>query len=279
MCKTITLNNNIEMPVLGLGVYKITDDQMTHVIESALNAGYRAFDTAHFYFNESSLGQALNNSGIPREDLFITTKLWNDDQGYEKTKLALNKSLEKLGLDYIDLYLIHWPCPNDNLFIESYQAMEELHEEGKIKSLGVANFKQHHLEKLLEVAKVKPVVNQIEYHPIFNQSELQAYCESQGILVTAWSPLMRGGVLFENEILKSIAEKYQKSVPQIIIRWHIDSGRIVIPKSSNTQRIQENFDVFEFELDTDDIQEINQINIDARQFKDPDEVNVGDLKK
>ncbi|WP_414043783.1 aldo/keto reductase [Macrococcus animalis] len=279
MSKTITLNNNIEMPVLGLGVYKITDDQMTHVIESALNAGYRAFDTAHFYFNESSLGQALNNSGIPRKDLFITTKLWNDDQGYEKTKLAFNKSLEKLGLDYIDLYLIHWPCPNDNLFIESYQAMEELHEEGKIKSLGVANFKQHHLEKLLEVAKVKPVVNQIEYHPIFNQSELQAYCESQGILVTAWSPLMRGGVLFENEILKSIAEKYQKSVPQIIIRWHIDSGRIVIPKSSNTQRIQENFDVFEFELDTDDIQEINQINIDARQFKDPDEVNVGDLKK
>lgn len=278
MSKTITLNNNIEMPVLGLGVYKITDEQMPNVIETALSAGYRAFDTAHFYFNEVSLGEALKNSGVSREELFITTKLWNDDQGYENTKAAFNASLEKLGLDYIDLYLIHWPCPDDNLFIESYQAMEELHAEGKIKSLGVANFKQHHLEKLLKVAKVKPVVNQIEFHPIFNQSELQTYCASQGIVVTAWSPLMRGGELFEDEILKSIAEKYHKTVPQIIIRWHIDQGRIVIPKSSNPDRINENFDVFDFELDTDDLNAIDQINANTRQFKDPDEVNGGDLK-
>ncbi|MCU7556262.1 aldo/keto reductase [Macrococcus capreoli] len=277
MSNTITLNNNVEMPMLGLGVYKVSEEEMQSVVDAAIKAGYRAFDTAHFYFNEASLGKALNNSGIPREELFITTKLWNDDQGYDKTKAAFNASLEKLGLDYIDLYLIHWPCPDNDLFIESYQAMEALYAEGKIKAIGVANFKQHHLEKLLSVAKVKPVVNQIEFHPVFNQSELQAYCEAHDIKVTAWSPLMRGGELFNNEILKSIAEKYQKTVAQIIIRWHIDCGRIVIPKSSNPDRIAENFNVFDFELSVDDIREIDSLNTNTRQFRDPDVVKIGDM--
>ncbi|MCE4955892.1 aldo/keto reductase [Macrococcoides caseolyticum] len=277
MSNTVTLNNNVEMPVLGLGVYKVSEEEMQSVVDAAIKAGYRAFDTAHFYFNEVSLGKALNSSGIPREELFITTKLWNDDQGYDKTIAAFNTSLEKLGLDYIDLYLIHWPCPDNDLFIESYQAMEAIYAEGKVKAIGVANFNQHHLEKLLSVAKVKPVVNQIEYHPVFNQSELQAYCEAQDIKVTAWSPLMRGGELFENEILKSIAEKYQKTVAQIIIRWHIDCGRIVIPKSSHPDRIAENYNVFDFELLQDDIQEINSLNTNTRQFRDPDVVKIGDM--
>lgn len=278
MTQTIKLSNGIEMPKLGLGVYKIQEEEMEGVVDAAIKAGYRAFDTAHFYFNEAALGKALQKSDVPREELFITTKLWNDDQGYEKTKQAFNASLEKLGLDYIDLYLIHWPCPKDDLFIESYQAMEELYAEGKIKALGVANFKQHHLEKLLSVAKVKPVINQIEYHPVFNQSELQAYCEAQGIKVTAWSPLMRGGELFENEVLKKIAEKYNKTVAQVIIRWHIDSGRIVIPKSSNRERIEENINVFDFELSVDDLHAIDGLNQNERQFKDPDIVSIGDLK-
>lgn len=278
MTKIVTLNNGIEMPMLGLGVYKITDEEMQDTVDAAIKAGYRAFDTAHFYFNEASLGKALKSSGVPRESLFVTTKLWNDDQGYENTKKAFNDSLGKLGLDYIDLYLIHWPCPDNDLFIKSYQAMEALYAEGKIKALGVANFKQHHLEKLLAVAKVKPVVNQIEFHPIFNQKDLQAYCEAQDILVTAWSPLMRGGDLFNNEVLQSIAKEYNKTVPQIILRWHIDNGRIVIPKSSNPERIASNYDIFDFELKEKDIQAIDTLNKNERQFKDPDEVNMGDLK-
>ncbi|TDM33123.1 aldo/keto reductase [Macrococcoides canis] len=278
MMNHIQLNNGVSMPQLGLGVYKITDEAMHAVVKTGLDAGYRAFDTAHFYFNEASLGKALNETNIPREELFITTKLWNDHQGYEQTKQAFNASLQKLNMDYIDLYLIHWPCPEDDLFIESYKAMEELYHEGKIKALGVANFKEHHLDKLLQETTVIPTVNQIEYHPIFNQDKLQQYCKDKGIAVTAWSPLMRGGELFENETLKRIAEKYNKTVAQIIIRWHIDSGRIVIPKSSNVERIKENIDVCHFELMEQDIEAINHLNRNERQFKDPDKIKIGDMK-
>ncbi|UBH09127.1 aldo/keto reductase [Macrococcus armenti] len=278
MMNHIQLNNGVSMPQLGLGVYKITDEAIPAVVKTALDAGYRAFDTAHFYFNEASLGKALNESNIPREELFITTKLWNDHQGYEQTKQAFNVSLQKLNMEYIDLYLIHWPCPEDDLFIESYKAMEELYHEGKIKALGVANFKEHHLDKLLQETTVVPTVNQIEYHPIFNQDKLQQYCKDKGIAVTAWSPLMRGGELFENETLKRIAEKYNKTVAQIIIRWHIDSGRIVIPKSSNVERIKENIDVCHFELMEQDIEAINDLNRNERQFKDPDKIKIGDMK-
>lgn len=278
MMNHIQLNNGVTMPQIGLGVYKISDETMSEVVNAALDAGYRAFDTAHFYFNEASLGKALNESNIPREELFITTKLWNDHQGYESTKKAFNDSLQKLDMDYVDLYLIHWPCPEDGLFVESYKAMEELYHEGKIKALGVANFKEHHLDKLLQETTVVPAVNQIEYHPIFNQDNLQQYCKDKGIAVTAWSPLMRGGALFEDETLKRIAEKYNKTVAQIIIRWHIDSGRIVIPKSSNIERIKENIDVCHFELMEQDIEAINNLNRNERQFKDPDKIKIGDMK-
>ncbi len=278
MMNHIQLNNGVTMPQIGLGVYKISDETMSEVVNAALDAGYRAFDTAHFYFNEASLGKALKESNIPREELFITTKLWNDHQGYESTKKAFNDSLQKLYMDYVDLYLIHWPCPEDGLFVESYKAMEELYHEGKIKALGVANFKEHHLDKLLQETTVVPAVNQIEYHPIFNQDNLQQYCKDKGIAVTAWSPLMRGGELFEDGTLKRIAEKYNKTVAQVIIRWHIDSGRIVIPKSSNIERIKENIDVCHFELMEQDIEAINNLNRNERQFKDPDKIKIGDMK-
>lgn len=273
----IELNNQQHMPALGLGVYKMTDEQMKTAIHAALEAGYRAFDTAHFYFNEASLGEALKESGIARESLFITTKLWNDDQGYDKTIKAFHESLNQLQLDYIDLYLIHWPCPSDGLFVETYQAMETLYREGKIKAIGVCNFKEHHLEALMKETTIVPAINQIEYHPYFQQTALQQYCESKGIKVTAWSPLMRGQALLERDELQAIADKYDKSVAQVIIRWHLQENRIVIPKSSHPQRIGENSQVFDFELTDEELQAIRALNKNERQFRDPDEVNIGDM--
>ncbi|GGI03296.1 aldo/keto reductase [Mammaliicoccus vitulinus] len=274
----VKLNNNVDIPELGLGVYKISEDDVERVVNTAIEAGYRAIDTAWFYKNEKALGHALNKIDIDREELFITTKLWNDFQGYDETIKAFNDSLESLQLKYIDMYLIHWPCPEDNLFVETYQALEKLYKEGKIKAIGVCNFKEHHLEKLLAETEVVPAVNQVEFHPKFNQKELQTYCESKGIKVMAWSPLMRGGEWLDNPVLKNIAEKYNKTVAQVIIKWHIQQDRLVIPKSQNDNRIRENFDVFNFELSDEDITEIDNLHTNERQFRDPDDVKIGDMK-
>lgn len=274
----VKLNNNVEIPELGLGVYKIEDADVERVIHTAIDAGYRAIDTAWFYKNEKALGEALKTVNIKREDLFITTKLWNDFQGYDATIKAFNDSLESLQLTYIDMYLIHWPCPADGLFIETYKALETLYKEGKIKAIGVCNFKEHHLEQLLAETEVVPAVNQVEFHPLFNQKALQAYCESKGIKLMAWSPLMRGGEWLNNADLQSIADQYNKTVAQVIIKWHIQQGRLVIPKSQNDNRIRENFDVFDFELSDEDLAKIDQLNTDERQFRDPDEVKIGDMK-
>ena len=274
----VKLNNDVNIPELGLGIYKIDESDVERVLNTAIEAGYRAIDTAWFYKNEKALGQALNKINIDREELFITTKLWNDFQGYEETIKAFNDSLESLQLTYIDMYLIHWPCPEDELFIETYKAMEQLYKEGKIKAIGVCNFKEHHLEKLLAETEIVPAVNQVEFHPIFNQKDLQAYCESKGIKITAWSPLMRGGEWLNNPVLKEIADKYNKTAAQVIIKWHLQQGRIVIPKSQNDQRIIENFDVFNFELTEEDLAEIDSFHTNERQFRDPDEVKIGDMK-
>lgn len=274
----VKLNNNVEIPELGLGVYKIEDADVERVIHTAIDAGYRAIDTAWFYKNEKALGEALKTVNIKREDLFITTKLWNDFQGYDATIKAFNDSLESLQLTYIDMYLIHWPCPADGLFIETYKALETLYKEGKIKAIGVCNFKEHHLDQLLAETEVVPAVNQVEFHPLFNQKALQAYCESKGIKLMAWSPLMRGGEWLNNADLQSIADQYNKTVAQVIIKWHIQQGRLVIPKSQNDNRIRENFDVFDFELSDEDLAKIDQLNTDERQFRDPDEVKIGDMK-
>lgn len=274
----VKLNNDVNIPELGLGIYKIDEADVERVLNTAIETGYRAIDTAWFYKNEKALGQALNKINIDREELFITTKLWNDFQGYEETIKAFNDSLESLQLTYIDMYLIHWPCPEDELFIETYKAMEQLYKEGKIKAIGVCNFKEHHLEKLLAETEIVPAVNQVEFHPIFNQKDLQAYCESKGIKITAWSPLMRGGEWLNNPVLKEIADKYNKTAAQVIIKWHLQQGRIVIPKSQNDQRIIENFDVFNFELTEEDLAEIDSLHTNERQFRDPDVVKIGDMK-
>lgn len=266
------LNNGYPMPSVGLGVYKISDEDMTAVVNAAIEAGYRAFDTAYFYGNESSLGKALKNSGVPREDLFLTTKLWNDYQGYEKTFEFFNKSIENLQTDYLDLFLIHWPCEEDGLFVETYKAMEELYEQGKIKAIGVCNFKQHHLEKLMSETHVVPMVNQIEVHPYFNQQDVQDFCDRYDIKVTAWMPLMRNRGLLDDPVIIKLAEKYEKTPAQIVLRWHLAHNRIIIPKSQTPKRIRENIDLFDFNLELTEVAEIDALNKNARQGKDPDDV-------
>lgn len=266
------------MPKVGLGVYKITEEEMEQAVTAALGAGYRAFDTAYFYKNEIALGNALKKSDVPREDLFITSKLWNDYQGYDRTIEFFTKSIENLGTDYLDLFLIHWPCEADGLFIESYKAMEKLYEEGRIRAIGVCNFNQHHLEKLMEATEVVPAVNQIEVHPNFNQQALQEYCDSHDIAVTAWMPLMRNRGLLEYDVITKLAERYNKTPAQIVLRWHLSHNRLVIPKSKTPERIKENYDIFDFSLELTDIAEIDSLNKDERQGNDPDKVRIGTLK-
>lgn len=272
------LNNGYPMPSVGLGVYKISDEDMVEVVNAAINAGYRAFDTAFFYGNESSLGSALKNSDVAREDLFITTKLWNDYQGYEKTFEYFNKSIENLQTDYLDLFLIHWPCEEDGLFVETYKAMEELYEQGKVKAIGVCNFKQHHLETLMSETRVVPMVNQIEVHPYFNQQDVQDFCDCHDIKVTAWMPLMRNRGLLDDPVIIKLAEKYEKTPAQIVLRWHLAHNRIIIPKSQTPKRICENIDLFDFNLELTEVAEIDALNRNARQGKDPDDIKIGDLK-
>ncbi|HIA7058420.1 TPA: aldo/keto reductase [Staphylococcus aureus] len=272
------LNNGYPMPSVGLGVYKISDEDMTKVVNAAIDAGYRAFDTAYFYDNEASLGRALKDNGVDREDLFITTKLWNDYQGYEKTFEYFNKSIENLQTDYLDLFLIHWPCEADGLFLETYKAMEELYEQGKVKAIGVCNFNVHHLEKLMAQSSIKPMVNQIEEHPYFNQQELQEFCDRHDIKVTAWMPLMRNRGLLDDPVIVKIAEKYHKTPAQVVLRWHLAHNRIIIPKSQTPKRIQENIDILDFNLELTEVAEIDALNRNARQGKNPDDVKIGDLK-
>ena len=266
------------MPSIGLGVYKITDDEMNEVINTAIEAGYRAFDTAYFYGNEQSLGQALKQTTVDREDLFITSKLWNDYQGYDSTIQYFNQSLENLGLEYLDLFLIHWPCEENGLFIESYKALETLYHEGKVKAIGVCNFKQHHLEKLMQETEIVPQINQIELHPYFNQQELQDYCDHHDIKVTAWMPLMRNKGLLDDPVITDMAKRYHKTAAQIVLRWHLAHNRIIIPKSKTPSRIHENYNILDFNLELTDVAQIDSLNRNDRQGKDPDEVAIGDLK-
>ncbi|MGX0910614.1 aldo/keto reductase [Staphylococcus caprae] len=275
---TQVLNNGYPMPSIGLGVYKITDEEMDNVVKTALDAGYRAFDTAYFYGNEVALGKALNNSEMNRDELFITSKLWNDYQGYDSTIEYFNRSLENLGLEYIDLFLIHWPCEKDGLFIESYKALEKLYEEGKVKAIGVCNFKEHHLKKLMDATDVVPQVNQIELHPYFNQKEVQEFCDEHDIKVTAWMPLMRNRGLLDHPTIVDIAQRHDKTPAQVVLRWHLAHDRIIIPKSKTPERIRENFDILDFNLELTEVAEIDSLNKNARQGKDPDDVNIGDLK-
>ena len=251
------LSNGVKMPSIGFGTYKSgSDEETAKIIKYALETGYRQIDTASFYGNEVGIGNGIKQSNIKREDIFLVTKLWNDYHGYEKTIEAFNKSLERLQVEYIDLYLIHWP---NKLNAETWRAFEDLYKEGKVKAIGVCNFKIGHLEELKKTAEIMPMVNQVELHPQSSKEYLLDYCNDNNIQLVAWSPIMRGRI-FSNELIIGLSEKYKKTIAQIVLRWHIQRGIIPIPKSSNEGRIKENLDIFDFELSADDMNAINSLN-------------------
>ena len=270
----VTLNNGLKMPQLGFGVWQVEDDQATKAVAAALEAGYRSIDTAMIYKNEKGVGKALKDTKVPREELFITTKVWNSDQGYENTLRAFDESLERLGLDYIDLYLIHWPTPQFDQYVDTYKALEKLYHDGRVKAIGVCNFEIEHLERLLNECEVVPVLNQVECHPYLAQNELKEFCAKHQIYVEAWSPLDQGGEVLQDEVVQRIAKANGKTPAQTVLRWHLQNNTIVIPKSVTPSRIEENFQVFDFELTSAEMDEINQINKNRRKGPQPNEMNV-----
>ncbi|MEU5608660.1 aldo/keto reductase [Streptomyces sparsogenes] len=269
---TVTLNNGVRIPQLGFGVFQVPDVETAAAVTAALEAGYRSIDTAAIYGNESGVGKALADSGIARDDLFITTKLWNSDQGYDATLKAFDASLDKLGLDYVDLYLIHWPTPARDLYRESWKAIEKLAADGRIRAAGVSNFQPAHLRRLLEGTDLVPVVNQIELHPGLQQNELRALHADLNIATEAWSPLAQGAVLGDDAIT-TIAAQHGKSPAQVVLRWHLQLGNIVIPKSVTPARIRENLDVFDFALSDEEMASIAALDRGLRTGPDPDTLN------
>ncbi|GAA0477596.1 aldo/keto reductase [Streptomyces olivaceiscleroticus] len=265
----ITLNNGVTMPQLGFGVWQIPDDEAFTAVGHALEAGYRSIDTAAIYGNEEGTGKALAASGIARDELFVTTKLWNSEQGYDSTLRAFDASLAKLGLDYVDLYLIHWPLPARDTYVDTYKAFEKIQADGRAKAIGVSNFQPPHLQRLLNETSVVPAVNQIELHPELQQAESRAFHAEHEIATEAWSPLGQGKGLLENATIGKLAEKHGKTPAQVVLRWHLQLGNVVIPKSATPSRIKENFDVFGFELDADDMQALAGLNADKRLGPDP----------
>ncbi|MBM4765224.1 aldo/keto reductase [Bacillus sp. B15-48] len=270
----ITLNNGIQMPQLGFGVFKVEDgNTVIDAVKKAIEVGYRSIDTAAIYQNEAGVGEAIRQSQVPREELFITSKVWNKDQGYDSTLKAFETSLDKLGLDYLDLYLVHWPMPKTDKYVETYKALEKLYEDGRVRAIGVCNFNIPHVERILSECQVKPVLNQIECHPYLTQMDLKQFCKENDIFVEAWGPLMQGGEALTNEAIKEIAKKYNKTTAQVILRWHLQNNVIAIPKSITPSRIEENFNVFDFELTNDELNQIDALNENKRQGSDPEEMH------
>ena len=265
------LRNGIQMPYLGLGTYQSDNDQeVVNAIKSAIKIGYRHIDTAAVYKNEEGVGESIRESGIDRSELFLVSKVWNDDQGYDETLKAFDESLTRLGVDYLDLYLIHWPVSGK--YKETWKALEYLYAQKKIKAIGVSNFLKHHLEDLLKDCEVVPMVNQMEFHPYLVQQELIDYCNVNGIQYESWSPFMQGKV-FELDICDDLAKKYNKSVAQIILRWNLQKGVVAIPKSVHENRIASNADIFDFELSDEDIAFLDGLETGERTGPDPDNFN------
>ena len=265
---TVTLHDGVEIPQLGFGVFQVPPEDTQEVVEEALKVGYRHIDTAAAYRNERGVGAAIASSGIPREEIFVTTKLWNSQQGYESTLGACEKSLQRLDLDHVDLYLIHWPVPTEGRGLDTWRAFERIHEEGRSRTIGVSNFRVEDLEMLEREAETQPTVNQIELHPHFPQAELRAWDLEHGIATESWSPLAQGELLV-NETIASVAARHDRTPAQVILRWHLQLGCIVIPKSVTPKRIRENFELFDFELSDEDMTEIAALDVGQRIGPDP----------
>ncbi|GIQ62197.1 putative oxidoreductase YtbE [Paenibacillus cisolokensis] len=269
---TTELHNGVRMPWFGIGVFQVEEgDELVQAIKFAVNHGYRSIDTAAIYKNEASVGQAIREAlaetGLAREELFVTSKVWTADLGYEQTLAAFDTSLNKLGLDTLDLYLIHWPVKGK--YKEAWRALETLYKQGRVRAIGVSNFQVHHLEDLMQDAEIKPMVNQVEFHPLLTQEKLRSYCREHGIQLEAWSPLMQGQLL-NHPVIMEIAGKYGKTAAQVILRWDLQHGVVTIPKSTKPSRIAENADVFDFELAPEDVGRIDRLNEDRRVGPDPD---------
>ncbi|PWL39799.1 aldo/keto reductase [Flagellimonas aquimarina] len=265
---TFELNNGVKMPYFGLGVYLSKDgNEVVNAVKDALNHGYRHIDTASIYKNENGVGQGVEQSNVDRKDIFVVSKVWNDDQGYDSTLKAFDDSLERLGMDYLDLYLIHWPKGNKSK--DTWKAMERLYKEKKVRAIGVSNFMQHHLEDLLTETEITPMVNQMEFHPYLVQQDLIDFCHNKGIQYEAWSPMMQGNI-FDIQLLKELGKKYGKTAAQIVLRWDLQKGVVTIPKSSKKQRIISNADIFDFELTHEDVQLLDGLDRNQRFGPDPD---------
>jgi len=268
---SVALSDGARIPQLGLGVYKVADDEARTVVATALELGYRHVDTASFYGNEVGVGQALRASDVPRDEVFVTTKVWNTEQGFDETLRAFDASLDRLGTDHVELYLIHWPAPTQDKYVDTWRALERIAEEGRARSIGVSNFQVHHLERLLGETSVVPVIDQVEAHPWLQQHELREFCAARGIAVEAWSPLARGRVL-DDAAIGRIAAKHGVEPAQAVIRWHLQQGLVVIPKTVDARRLASNLDVFGFELDDDDLATIAALDSGERSGSHPDQV-------
>ncbi|MHA2309597.1 MAG: aldo/keto reductase [Candidatus Heimdallarchaeaceae archaeon] len=263
----LKMNNGVEIPLIGLGTYLSESGSIVeNAVQTALNVGYRHIDTAKFYFNEESIGKAVRNSSIPRNEIFVTTKLWNSDHGYNKALIALEESLKRLDIEYIDLFLIHWPV--ENLRNETWKALEKVYKEGMCRAIGVSNYTINHLKELLEICEIKPTVNQVEFHPFLYQKELMEFCQNNDIILEGYSPFAKGQRINDPK-LTTVAEKYDKTNAQIIVRWHLQHNVVVIPKSSKKQRIVENSNVYDFSIAEEDMDYLDSLNENFRCTWDP----------
>jgi 2,5-diketo-D-gluconate reductase A len=266
----VRLNNGVEIPQLGFGVFQVPPDETAATVRDAFDAGYRHIDTAQMYGNEEGVGQALAESGLSRDEVFLTTKLNNDGHGYDTAIRRLDESLKRLGTDHVDLYLIHWPRPREDRYVDTWRGFEKTAAEGKARAIGVSNFTVANLQRLAAETETVPAVNQVELHPRFTQDELRAYHAQHGIATEAWSPIGQGQGLLDDRLLGELAGKYGKSPAQVVLRWHVQLGNIVFPKSMHAERMRENIDVFDFELADDDVAAISGLNVDGRLGPDPD---------
>ena len=269
----LRLNNGIEIPQLGFGVFQVPPDEVIEPVRTAIEAGYRLVDTAAAYGNEEGVGKAISETDVARDELFVTTKLWNADHGYDKALRAFDDSLSRLGLDIIDLYVIHWPTPARDDYVETWNALEKIYSEGRVRAIGVSNFTERHLERLLAVSDVVPAVNQVELHPRFAQTDLRSFHAGHGILTEAWSPLGQGKGLLEDPVVTGIAEARGKSAAQVVLRWHVQLGNVVIPKSVTPERIRSNIEVFDFALDDDEMEALTNLGSGERIGPDPERFN------